>query len=77
MKDSNVFLDSLLGLLQEAVVAKDLLDEILSYYEVYSGQFREIPDYQADYAYKRSDGSYVENSLNKKIRNYIKFDDSE
>lgn len=63
--------------LRELIDAKKLLDKILVYYDIYSGQFREIPDYEAEYMWKRPDGTYITDSLNKQIREYEKFDDSE
>jgi len=47
---------------------EEILQYILSYYDIYSGQFKEVPEYDTEY------GPY---SLNTRIRNYIKFDDSE
>ena len=63
--------------LKNLIEAKELLDKILSYYDVYSGQFRKIPSYDADYYFKHDDGTYYKDGLNTKIRDYIKFDDSE
>lgn len=63
--------------LKNLIEAKELLDKVLSYYDVYSGQFGKIPDIEAEYLFKCSDGSYHKDGLNTKIRDYIKFDDSE
>lgn len=63
--------------LKNLIEAKELLDKILSYYDVYSGQFRELPAYEAQYLFQRSDGTYIKDGLNTRIRDYIKFDDSE
>lgn len=57
--------------LKSLIEAKELFDSVLSYYDVYSGQFREVPDYECGWR-----GGNCP-SLNDKIRNYIKFDDSE
>ena len=57
--------------LKKLIEAKELLDEVLSYYDVYSGQFREVPDYECGFR-----GGPCP-TLQDKIRNYIKFDDSE
>jgi len=54
--------------LQELIDAQKLLDRLLSYYDVYSGQFEKIPSHDVDYG---------PSSLNTAIRDYIKFDDSE
>ena len=63
--------------LKNLIDAKELLDKILSYYDVYSGQFRKVSDIDAEYMFKRDDGSYYKDGLNARIRDYIKFDDSE
>jgi len=63
--------------LKSLIEAKELLDKILHYYNVYSGQFEKIPDMDAEFLFKRIDGSYYKDGLNARIRDYIKFDDSE
>mgnify|MGYP003442546563 CR=1 FL=1 len=63
--------------LKSLIAAKELLDKIIGYYDVYDGQFREIPDYDAEYYYKDKSGSYIKTTLNAQIRDYLKFDDSE
>lgn len=77
MKDTSENLIVLIQTLEDALRAKEILSTILSYYDIYSGQFEKIPDYQAEYMYKRADGTYITDTLNKKIRDYIQFDDSE
>lgn len=57
--------------LKSLIEAKELLNSVLSYYDVYSGQFDKIPDYECGFR-----GSSCP-TLNEKIRQYIKFDDSE
>lgn len=57
--------------LKNLIEAKELLDSVLSYYDVYSGQFREVPDYECGWR-----GPPAQ-TLNERIREYIKFDDSE
>jgi len=49
--------------------ADRILRLILSYYDIYSGQFKKVPDYDTDLC-----NPY---SLNSAIRGYINFDDSE
>ena len=63
--------------LKSLIEAKELLDKVLRYYDVYSGQFEKIPNIDAEYLFKCSDGSYYKDGLNTRIRDYIKFDDSE
>lgn len=63
--------------LKNLIEAKELLDKVLSYYDIYSGQFRKIPDYDAEYIYQYSDGTYKKDTLNAAIREYRNFDDSE
>jgi hypothetical protein len=63
--------------LKNLIEAKELLDRVLRYYNVYSGQFTKVPDYEAEYMFKCEDGSYIKDTLNARIRDYVKFDDSE
>lgn len=62
--------------LKNLIEAKELLDKVLSYYDVYSGQFRKIPDYEANFMHETAHG-LITDTLNSRIRDYIKFDDSE
>lgn len=55
--------------LKKLLDAQELLDRVLLYYDVYSGQFRELPKYECGY-----NSGY---SLNDQVRAYINFDDSE
>ena len=73
----NIDIEDISKALNRAKEAQDLLDSILSYYDVYSGQFDKIRDIDAEYLFKLSDGSYHKDGLNTRIREYIKFDDSE
>jgi hypothetical protein len=63
--------------INDLLEAKKLLDHILQYYNIYSGQFEQVPDYDAEYVYTRNDGSYIVDTLNRRIRDYIEFEDSE
>lgn len=54
--------------IEEAIEAKMLLDKILSYYNIYTGQFKTIPDSDCDLV--------SHHSLNNKVRHYLKFNDS-
>jgi ABC-type Fe3+-hydroxamate transport system substrate-binding protein len=73
----NIDIEDISKALNRAKEAQDLLDSILSYYNIYSGQFDKIRDIDAKYLFKLSDGSYYKYGLNTRIRAYIKFDDSE
>lgn len=73
----NIDIEDIAKALNRAKEAQDILDRVLSYYDVYSGQFDKIPDIDAEYLFKCSDGSYYKDGLNTRIRSYINFDDSE
>jgi hypothetical protein len=60
---------NLLKDLGHLIEAAELLDNILSYYKIYDGQFDKIPDYDAEIGRR--------NNLMDKIRTYLDFDDSE
>lgn len=74
---NSIDIDDILDILNDSREAKNLLDIILSYYDIYSGQFKKIPDYDAEYMFRRPDGTFIQDTLNKRIRDYRKFDDSE
>ena len=73
----NIDIEDISKALNRAKEAQNLLNSILRYYDVYSGQFSKIPDIDAEYLFKCSDGSYYRDGLNTRIRSYINFDDSE
>lgn len=73
----NINIEDIAKALNKAKEAQDLLDSILMHYDVYTGQFEKIGQLDAEYMTKLDNGQYYKNSLNKKIRDYIKFDDSE
>lgn len=73
----NIDIEDIAKALNRAKEAQDLLDRVLRYYDVYTGQFNKIPDIDAEYLFKCSDGSYYKDGLNTRIRSYINFDDSE
>ncbi len=60
---NNTKLEDLVNTLERAVMAEDLLNTLLCYYNYY-GQFEKVPDYEVE-------------ALKKRVRNYIEFDDSE
>lgn len=62
--------------LKSLIEAKELLDKVLRYYDVYSGQFDKIPDRDSQFMFETAHG-LITDTLNSRIRNYIKFDDSE
>lgn len=64
-------IDKLVDNLQKLIDSKKLLDKILGYFDVYSGQFEKIPD--DEYGFN----SYKNPTLNEEIRSYLGFDDSE
>lgn len=74
---SNLDIEDIAKALNKAKEAKDLLDSILLYYDVYTGQFEKIGKLDAEYMPKLDNGQYYKGSLNNKIREYLKFDDSE
>jgi hypothetical protein len=57
--------------------AKLLLKVILSYYDIYTGIFdnEKIEDFEDKC--RKNPGLFYKDSLNTKIRDYLKFDDSE
>lgn len=57
-------IDKLIQELKDLKEAKDLLDKMLSHYDIYKKQFKEIPEYDQE-------------RLNNEIRKYQNFDDSE
>ena len=62
-------ISDLVKVLQKAEEAENLLATMLSHYDVYSGEFRQPSPHDCDYG-----NSY---SLLNRVRNYIRFDDSE
>jgi len=62
-------LSDLVNTLQKAEEAEKLLATILSHYDIYSGEFRQPTSYDCDYGNRYS--------LINRVREYIKFDDSE
>lgn len=70
-------IEELIKTLQRAQEAQDILNSVLSYYNIYSGQFDKIPDYDAEHIFRCSDGTLIRNTLNARIRSYTNFDDSE
>lgn len=73
----NIEFEDIIKSFKKAQDAVEILDRVLSYYNVCSGQFDKIPDIDAEYLFKCSDGSYYKDGLNTRIRSYINFDDSE
>lgn len=64
----NIEIQDIVEALQKGQAAIELLDSILSRYDFYSGQFGKIPPY---------DCTHDSHSLLTRIRDYVKFDDSE
>lgn len=62
-------ISDLIKLLRKAEEAEKLLASMLSHYDIYSGKFRNPSSHDCDY-----NNSY---SLLNRVRDYIKFDDSE
>ncbi len=69
MKD----IEDFIGNLQSLIDSKSLLDNILLYYNIYDGSFRNEDLLNGE---KHKDYAKLQ-TLNSKIRNYLKFDDSE
>ena len=70
-------IEELIETLNRAKEAQDILNRVLSYYNIYSGQFDKIPDYDAEHIFRCSDDALIRNTLNARIRAYKDFDDSE
>lgn len=70
-------IEELIKTLKRAKEAQDILNRILSYYNIYSGQFDQIPDYDAEHIFRYPDGTFNKDTLNARIRAYKDFDDSE
>ena len=79
MKDQ--LLADLIETLTDLNDAKQLLDEILSHYDVYRQQFNAIDTMKfaprGDLRIPKPEWTSESENLNKKIRTYLKFDDSE
>ena len=70
-------IEELIETLNRAKEAQEILSKVLSYYNIYSGQFDQIPDYDAEYIFRYPDGTFNKDTLNARIRAYKNFDDSE